>query len=477
MNETARKVVLPKCVLTRVADPCSSTAHPVCIAERACYWTQSVIHPDKRARIDGRAIWSSSTLRMFPVVLQPQGTPWDEANLWLFDMAESRPVPNMVTLSSIADDLAAYCRFIVLESIDWLDFPAHKLFRPTYRYLGFLKQQVAGAHISPGTAKRRMNVVVRFYRWLIQCDLFVPANKPWKEGETLVFATRDYGQPIAHRVKTTDLRISVPPQDDPYDGYIQDGGKLRPLTFEEQGWLIGALDVLGNTEMTLIHLFSLLTGARIQTVLTTRVKSVVASNCGTGSHVALGAGPQYGTDTKYNKKLMLYLPRWFYETLQTYAQSQRAQVRRRRVAGGDTESQYLFLSVRGLPMYAAKNDVEFSETQNRHHTKCGQAVRQYMRDYIIPYVQQKHNASFRYRFHDLRATYGMNLVDALSPLVDKGEITYTRMLDIVRARMGHASIKTTECYLQFRQRQRLVREACDNWEEKLQELARKSNGT
>ena len=118
--------------------------------------------------------------------------------------------------------------------------------------------------------------------------------------------------------------IRVAKQDDPYDGTINDDGKLRPLTQEEQAWLIGTLVCLGNTEMTLIHLMGLLTGARIQTILTFCVRHVQLDLDDGQKELRLAVGPGTGIDTKWDKQMALHIPTWFYRMLRTYAHSERA---------------------------------------------------------------------------------------------------------------------------------------------------------
>jgi len=70
----------------------------------------------------------------------------------------------------------------------------------------------------------------------------------------------------------------------------------------------------------------------------------------------------------------------------------------------------------------------------------------------------------------LRATFGMNLVDSLKPLVDSGEMTYTDMLEYVRARMSHEDSKTTTHYLKYRERSKRFTEIQNTFENKVLEL-------
>jgi hypothetical protein len=70
----------------------------------------------------------------------------------------------------------------------------------------------------------------------------------------------------------------------------------------------------------------------------------------------------------------------------------------------------------------------------------------------------------------LRATFGMNLMDAYKQKIEAGELTYTAALNIVSARMCHASPVITERYFNYRDRLKLAYAAQDGWENELQRM-------
>ena len=475
MPTSARKLVLPEYLVTEVAGPTDDpTVQRIQLPDDTFYWI--------RPRHDLHAAsWGCSTkdaggspsLYRYPIVLQGNGEPWDEANLFLFELLGKSYRRNMATVLSIADDLVAYRRFLEEEDIDWKIFPSHRFSKPTYRFCGYLAKQVSLDVLKVSTANRRIGVIVRFYRWLQNEGLFTPPAPPWKEEVRYIKTQGANGQQGSVRIVATDLRIRSPAQDDSLDGKVQDGGKLRPLEPEEQQWLLEALDDCGNTEMTLIHLFALLTGARIQTILTFRVRHALQTRT-EGEFLVYPVGPGTGIDTKHDKKLTLFIPTWFHRELVIYGSSDRARRRRRQSVGGDSENQYLFLSVRGAPFYVAKQDQLYLRAHPVRHHKCGQAIRQYSTDYILPYIRKKYDDHFHYRFHDLRATYGMNMVDHMQLLIHTGQMSYLDVLRLVQARMGHTSVITTEQYLKFRSRQKVFRKAQDGWEDKLKDLTNRT---
>lgn len=478
MVNPAKKILLPHVVLTELSSEGDTDALSVIIpasSDRSeeTYFVRPLIVGAERLRRDGKPRWVKHQFNLFPLALDGNGVPWPEVTVYLLSRLESVTAPVMTTYASIAEDLATYRRFLDDTGLDWTHFPLQKLSRPTYRFNGHLKCIVGAGEMAAATAKRRMGSVIGFYRWLMQEGTLTPANAPWKESDRYIDILDHKGFHNSKKVVTTDLSIHVPKQDDPYAGTIDDGGKLRPLLPDEQEWLVEALLALGNTEMTLIHLLAMLTGARIQTVLTFRVRhALLEIDADQRGEIRFPVGPGTGIDTKNNKRLTLHIPEWFYRMLKTYSLSERAR-RRRVAAGGDHENQYLFLSVRGAPLYRSKADaLAFSAGNALRHEKTGQGVRQFIVERVIPSIRQSHGAkNFRYQFHDLRATAGMNWTDHQLKLVDQGKITLHQAREFVRVRMGHQSSATTDRYLQYRGHLAQLRATIETHESHLRKLA------
>ncbi|ALX12004.1 hypothetical protein P350_10850 [Burkholderia cepacia JBK9] len=472
----ARKTLLPHITLCEVTGEADPAAKHV-VTPRCNYFTKPIFDVEKNYRIDNKPGWKAGRYNLFPVVLGDDGAPWAEATVYILSRLENSVLPNMATYSSIADDLAAYRRFLDESKLDWMVFPRNKFERPTYRYHGHLKLAVEAGKLAASTAKRRMGNVIAFYTWLRKSErVFEPEHEPWKESDRYIDLTSGKGFRMSKRVTTTDISIAISKQDDPYDGVIEDGGKLRPLPTEEQEWLVDALLAIDNTEMTLIHLFSMLTGARIQSVLTCRVKhALLPYNERTMSEVRIPAGLGTGIDTKFDKNIVLHVPIWFQKLLRIYAFSERARKRRHRAVGGDTEDQYLFLSIRGAAMYRSKqNSRVFDEAYKLKHGKNGQGVREFIDGRVIPYIREHNHPSFSYRFHDLRATCGMNATDSQLKLVEEGETTLYEAREYVRTLLSHESSEQTERYLKFRERSKLVRKLADDYDRHLRKVAERA---
>lgn len=472
----ARKLVLPSFTLTEVCESADvgaiTHAFPkVVAANPAEYHVRPVYRGDHFSK-RGNAY----NYNLMPVVVDGIGTLWAEANLYLLSRLEAVVTPNMASYHSIADDLAAFKRFLEEDEVDFREFLKRKHLRPTYRYRGLLQHLIQAGELAASTARRRMGVVISFYRWLMASNLLVPEHPPWIDSDVFIHVTDSKGFQQSKAVTTTDVSVRVPVQNDPYAGTIEDGGKLRPLPIQEQEWILDALIKLGNTEMTLIHLVALFTGARIQTVLTFRSKHF-RTDLPTGiTEHRLPIGPGTGIDSKFNKRMSLHIPKWLYEKLRIYSHSDRARQRRVK-AGGDTDDQYLFLSIQGAPLYTAKSDRQnFNQASRVRHEKSGQAVRQYIYEFILPLIRKTVGIkSFRYRFHDLRASYGMNLTEHQLALVQSGRASLHQVREFVKTRMGHQSTATTDLYLNFHHHQEMVANVQTDYEGHLRSLIEKAS--
>jgi len=69
------------------------------------------------------------------------------------------------------------------------------------------------------------------------------------------------------------------------------------------------------------------------------------------------------------------------------------------------------------------------------------------------------NPRHEFSFHDLRATFGLNMVDAMTA----NETKYTRALDQLRQLMWHVRLSTTERYLSYRENCKLFDTVQDGW--------------
>jgi integrase len=478
MKEVRRKVLLPVFQLSELADQTDPRAIERVIKQGKGHAALTYHYRFVWDEEEGRGF----NYNLFPVVLDRNSVPWSLGTLYILSLLESETQPVMATFHARADDLGAFKEW--LDSQDshedlLFNFPKLKLRRPTYRYRGFLQTQIQAREIAPGTAKRRMGAVISFYRWLVANNYITPEYPAWEEKEfKLSFKTED-GRQLSKSVVTTDLRIPAPKGEDEYDGTIQDGGKLRPLTGKEQDWLLEAAESKSNSECLLLQLFMLGTGARIESACSLRVRHFSnpappysKSLTGTGEVYRLKAGPRSGIETKNNKFGTFQVPRPLYELLHTYALSKRAERRRERYTEkhGKHPDIYLFLTQQGSPYYIAKSEAQhFNPDFDRRYAKAGQTLRQFITENSIPYVRDNYDKNFYYRPHDLRASFGMNICEELMKQVQMGTLTLHKARLILKDLMWHKSAATTDLYLDFKGKIDAFYKAIDGYGEHLQQ--------
>lgn len=469
LRRQAKLYVLPILRLTKVSEIPGKGFLPVdhqINGIKVKYWRQ--IESDETSQ--------RKTFRKFPIVLNGDGSPWEPAVLWLKDRALSNPTKSR-SLLPIAQGLRDYKVFLDDLSLEWNDFSSiEKLMRPTYLYLTHLEELVYSGQIKPSTAKRRMSTVIGFYRFAEHDRRlrFKPANEPWVE-KTIGLLYRDtQGFNRLKQIVTTDLRIRVPSGEDALSDTIDDGGKLRPLRANEQTVLVEALKTLGNTEFSLMHYLGLLTGAREMTIMTLRLRDFLSAPSAIPSWpYKVRCGPGTGNDTKFDKTdVYLNIPKMLYRMLHVYGLSERSKGRRAKSRLGDSPLNYLFLTRQGNPYYEGKDEQNaLHETTKplRRSSAQGQSLREFITKRVIPEMR-KTLPQFHYKFHDTRATFGMNWVDHVMGTERAGNEKYHWAMDQLRKLMWHKRVSTTEKYLEYRSNRQYLDSALRGWASHLLEM-------
>lgn len=409
---------------------------------------------------------SNDPLVSFPLVRTADGGPWQEACLFL--IGKFGGGARIQTCVGLAKDLALYRRYLDEDGLDFREFPSDQSRRVTYRYRGHLKLEAEAGNITIKTAKRKLSAVIQFYRWLEKEEIFIPENPPWKSKMVLIDLGGDGRKPIRSFVQSTDISFKVP---DIVDiSIITDGGRLRPLSDEEQETLIKAIYALKNPEMFYAHLIALSTGARIQTVLTLRLDDVVNCELGLNRCAYIPVGPGTGVDTKYGVNYTLVIDWLLIERLRVYVGSDKYKSRLKKSSGERFKGkEYLFLTNRGEPFYKSMQDPGYDGS--RYYSE-GAAVRQFIQDRVKPKFGS-YGKNFSYAFHDLRATFCMNLYNTLS---EREELTPTRIREYLRFRLGHASHRALDSYMRYNELNKIAQRAQQEWEGRLHSFLQESEG-
>lgn len=468
--DQARVHSLPLFRLTKVKDTSGSGRIPVDHyhgGKHIKYWRGAVSPTETR--------WTE--FRALPLVVDSSGVPWPEACLWLLDRAQAKPRA-ITSLPPVAQDLAAYRTFLDELALEWDDFSAaEKYARPTYLFRNHLHNKINAGELSRSTASRRMSTVISFYRYLMLTSRmgFSPKNPTWVEKGISIKYLDTKGLSQVATVTTTDISIKESRRQDGTAETINDGEKLRPLSVVEQKALVSALKELGNQEYSLMHYTALLTGAREMTTLTLRLRDVLLppTEISQWPH-KIRCGPGTNIDTKGDvSRVYLVVPRMLYELLHAYAVSARAVHRRRKSVLGEAPHNYLFLTNQGQPYYESKEDrttLRDATHPLRRSALNGRPLRKFIEQSVIPLVQ-KNLPQFKYRFHDLRATFGMNWVDYQMEKSgsDFGK-RYVWARNQLSKLMWHKSPLTTDKYLEHREHMHHLQLAQQGWSDHLVEL-------
>jgi len=411
----------------------------------------------------------------FPIIFRHSGQPWDLGNLYLqryFYEAAKTSEPSMETLKAKAKSLTIYLRWIESmqqqgHPISELHFPDDPLDRVTYAYKRYLQKLLRQSPpiISLSTARERMSQVIQFYRGVMQWGIVEQEsikNEPFKESVISVQYVNAIGMKGIKSALTTDLSFRAPSSSDSDHTAIQDGDKLIPLKPNEQSIVLEHLHAYGNRTFELMAHTAMRTGARLQTVCTLRLsemRKLSKQKPTKYGEVRLSIGDGCLTDIKgerkYHKRSTLFVPIDLVEELVDYADSKLAQERRKNSYYGDSDENYIFLNAQGSPFYTSHK--EMADRANPDYSKRislrdrmdfpiakGQAINNLMAR-LKAAISAKHPDFRNFRFHDLRATYGMNF---LREWLEAGRNVNVGVGEL-KVRMGHSSVKTTFQYLSY----------------------------
>jgi len=421
----------------------------------------------------------------FSYLVNDDGSLWEDGNRYLLWKVRMNHTVSSTTLLSIANKLKLYKEFCDKERIDYLIAPK-KYRRPNWLYRESLMKRIGKPKHENGlessTVKSHMSEINNFHQWLIDVKGVNYAYDLWEKSEFYISYSDRHGFKHGKKVESKDAS-QVPSSANDQDGTIFDGEKLKPLLEEEQLALLDALEELDNPEMKIGFLIALTTGARMQTVFTLRLKHFIKDLPTNFSHtnewiktldsvndsdeIEVLVGPGTGCDTKGSKLYKLFFPGWLYKHIRIYIASQRAWDRREKAISQKSDlDQYIFLTQKNSqPFYASKEDIN----KNKYSVlPSGNAVRNFLYT-KIKNTLKKNGHKFSFKFHDLRATFGMNFIDANIHLTkEKGSgITELYLIEKLQERMAHSDINTTMRYLNFRNMQKLKRAAQNKYERKM----------
>lgn len=407
-------------------------------------------------------------LRNVPVILNPDGSIWKHGSLYILSRAMSYDPPKDKTLEKQTKNLVYFRNTLALENIDYLSTPLRRHLRPTYFYKSKLVDEIEDGTLKPPTANGKIGSVIGLYRYLISRHDFHPTQKLWEEKKRIIYSTNSKGFQFNKTVVVTDLTVKYS-DEEPTGEYISDDGKLTPYEEDQQKILIKVLWETKNTEMILGCYVAITSGARLQTVFTLRHDNIPDPEKVRGTEVEIRIGRGTNVDNKFDKGMIIHIPAWLNSLIYTYIHSERHKDRCGRFDDFHGDSQYIFLTQHGNPFYISKRD---ERRGLNAPIQDGYSVRQFVHKSLAPLLESK-GAEFKFRFHNLRATFCMNLLEEkLKQLPDlRDEAKVMRALGFVQKRMGHSDISTTQRYLNYKNEKAMLVTAQSNFEKHLQEMA------
>ncbi|MDH0193680.1 tyrosine-type recombinase/integrase [Acinetobacter ursingii] len=395
----------------------------------------------------------------FPVIIQGDGNPSEIFNLYLLKRLQQTVQYDFKTFASIANQLVDFHRFLEDEQLDCLKFHKLKPQNAIFKYRTRLIDQVNAGLIGASSARGRINAVVNFYRFLVIEDLVDHQRYgiPFKDVYKYIAVDNEFGARRKMAIKSHDLGIHVPAKAHNSEAIV-DGGELSPLTVEEQTVVLKALQQ-SSREYQLMFYLALFTGARLQTICTLRIENLFNRESDSHGFIRLPVGAGTGVDTKFQKPMTLLIPNWLAQDLKVYINSEQARQRRQKSNYGDSDENYVFLTKLGTPFYTSKSEqqklTEKIKTSDSFGTRLklyeGEAVRSYLKVVLLPEIRLIDPQFQHFKFHDLRASFGMNLLASQLQHLPEGH-NHMTAVEYVQARMGHRNISTTLQYLNYKSR-------------------------
>ena len=395
----------------------------------------------------------------FPLILQGDGSPSEIFNLYLLKRLQQTVQYDFKTFASVANQLLDFQRFLEDEKLDCLKFHKLKQLNAIFKYRTRLIDQVNAGLIGASSARGRINAVVNFYRFLVIEDLVDHQRYgiPFQDVYKYIAVDNEFGARRKMAIKSHDLAIHVPAKAHNSEAIV-DGGELSPLTVEEQTVVLKALQQ-SSREYQLMFYLALFTGARLQTICTLRIENLFNRESDSHGFIRLPVGAGTGVDTKFQKPMTLLIPNWLAKDLKIYINSEQARQRRQKSNYGDSDENYVFLTKLGTPFYTSKAEqqklTEKIKTSDSFGTRLklyeGEAVRSYLKVVLLPEIRLIDPQFQHFKFHDLRASFGMNLLESQLQHLPEGH-NHMTAVEYVQARMGHRNISTTLQYLNYKSR-------------------------
>ncbi len=397
-----------------------------------------------------------------PVIMNGNGVPWDLGNAYLLCHLNTAFRTKMESIKDRAKSLCFYLKFIEDEGLDLIEFPVQTRRRPTYLFR-YKLQELIDLGMAPSTASKHIGHVIAFYRGILTYGLVNEScigARPFRSFKRYVHILTSEGLSRFKEVQTTDISIKVTKAGTRPDR-IMDGGVLRPLSIAEQQALMWGLGQKYCTvETELIMLTILNTGARIQSACTLRVGHIKDAydelkRSGNSWVFIHSHRSRFPIDTKFGKPNIFRFPKTLIEKLFVYINSEVHAKRMKNSFFGLNDENYVFLTEQSNPFYSSRSEIRRRQYEAAHSVvnrpefspQNGSTFRANVRNFITR-VKRERPELEEFAPHDLRATFGMNIVRKLAYDPEK-RFTTTHIELAVKTALNHNDIATSRRYVNF----------------------------
>lgn len=311
--------------------------------------------------------------------------------------------------------LRLYFDFLEAINKSWLDGSDEVFNRPISLFSKYLKSSFEKGEIAGTVAIGYFNTVSRFYQFhLEQGQKFngIPISFKKKTIEINTDSLTNHINKYSVEINTVDCAPNIPS--------TAKSSELKPLTKEHLKLLFKKLKDKSTPEFFLICFIAQSTGLRIGEIVDLKLEHI--SKYDNEPIFNFYVGPQVGHATKGNQNGVIKVNKTVMDILKEHTMSSEYLKRLSRFKG---KKPFLFLNRKGNPYTQEVLSVMFN---------------QFMHNHIKPI-----DPTFSYKFHDLRATFGVNIMKACLD----SKMSRSEALAYTQNQMRHKSIETTLHYLEY----------------------------
>lgn len=362
-----------------------------------------------------------ASVGFFPQIFFSNGEPWRVANRYAFYRFDDLQ-KDIKTVHREMAHLARYANWLEGAGLNWLHFPKKKAERCLFRFRGFLVEQRENGILASSTTSQTMNSVVAFYRWASMYGHAESCSGLFDD-ETKVIAFFDLVG-FSRTISVTTSELSIPNR-------VRTGTRLEdgltPISQTSVNKLMAYLSEHQNYEFYLMTKLALQSGSRHETVTTLNIDVL---ECAYPDHILnnvmkVKVGPGTRVETKHDVSGEIYIPKALVDELIDYFYSAEAILRRSKASSAMQKN--VFLTNRG----------------NRYTNQTFGTLQYRLKEELI---RNGHSEFGRYKFHQLRATYGTMLMRAL---LKTDGISSMNAIEFVKEAMLHKHASTTWKYIKF----------------------------